>query len=54
MDQWLTPFSFRCKLELIDSSAGNVVPEFSAVVMLSTLMIITIPIILCRRKKLPN
>ena len=50
-DQWFTPYSYRCKLELTDSKAGNIVPEFSAVVMLATLMVITIPIVLYRRKK---
>lgn len=51
LNMGVDPYDYRCTLELIDSSAGNIVPEFSALVMLATLMVITIPIVLYRRKK---
>jgi hypothetical protein len=53
-DQWFTPYSYRCKMELINSSLGIVIPDLTAVVMLSTLFTMIIPIVLYRRKKRPN
>ena len=47
-------FSYNCTMELINSSLGIIVPDLTAVVMLSTLVIITIPIVLYRRKKAVN
>jgi hypothetical protein len=44
-------FSYSCKVELIDSSTGVVIPDFTAPVMLLTLMAITIPIVLLHRRK---
>lgn len=47
-------YSYSCKVELIDSSTGVVIPDLTGSVMLLTLIAITIPIVfLHRRKKLP-
>lgn len=53
-DLGVDPYSYVSTLELIDSSLTDVIPELTAVVMLSTLVVITIPIVLYRKKKLPN
>jgi hypothetical protein len=46
-------FSYSCKVELIDSSTGVVIPDLTGPAMLLTLMSITIPIVLLyKRKKL--
>jgi len=44
-------FSYSCKVELIDSSTGAVIPEFTGPVMLLTLIAITIPTVLLHRRK---
>ena len=45
------PLSYACKVELIDSSTGVVIPDLTGPVMLLTLMAITIPIVLLHRRK---
>jgi len=47
-------FSYECKIELIDSSTGVVIPDLTGPVMLLTLMAITIPIVLHKRKTLKH
>jgi hypothetical protein len=48
-------YSYSCKVELIDSSTGVVIPELTVPVMLLTLIAITIPtVLLHRRKKLKH
>lgn len=47
-------FSYECKIELIDSSTGVVIPDLTGPVMLLTLMAITIPIVLLHRRKKLN
>ena len=44
-------FSYECKVELIDSSTGVVIPDLTGPVMLLTLMASTIPIVLLHRRK---
>jgi hypothetical protein len=44
-------FSYECKVELIDSSTGVVIPDLTGPVMLLTLLAITIPIVLLHRRK---
>ena len=44
-------FSYDCKVELIDSSTGVIIPDLTGPVMLLTLMAITIPIVLLHRRK---
>jgi len=45
-------FSYECKVELIDSSTGVVIPDLTGPVMLLTLIAITIPMVLLYRRKL--
>ena len=47
-------FSYSCKVLLIDSSTGVVIPDLTGPVMLLTLMAITIPIVLHKRKTLKH
>jgi len=47
-------FSYECKIELIDSSTGVVIPDLTGPVMLLTLIAITIPIVLHKRKTLKH
>jgi hypothetical protein len=47
-------FSYNCTLELIDSSSSDIIPELTTVVMLSMLVVITIPIVLYRKKNCPT
>jgi len=44
-------FSYSCKVELIDSSTGVIIPDLTGPVMLLMLMAITIPIVLLHRRK---
>ena len=54
LDENSKVYSYNCTMELINSSSGIIIPEFTAAVMLSTFVAITIPIVLYRRKKMPN
>ena len=47
-------FSYSCKVLLIDSSTGVVIPDLTGPVMLLTLIAITIPIVLHKRKTLKH
>jgi len=44
-------FSYSCKVELIDSSTGVVIPDLTGPVMLLTLIAITVPTVLLHRRK---
>jgi hypothetical protein len=44
-------FSYSCKVVLIDSSTGVILPDLTGSVMLLMLMVITIPIVLLQRRK---
>lgn len=45
-------FSFASKFELVDSSLGIIVPDLTAVIMLSTLVLATIPVLIYKRKEI--
>jgi hypothetical protein len=46
-------FSYECKVELIDSSTGAVIPDLTGPIMLLTLIAITVPIVILNRRKKP-
>jgi len=46
------PYSYKCKLDLVNSSSGVIVPDLTGPVMLSAFIAITVPIVLYKRKKL--
>ena len=54
LNQDFQPFSFKCKLELVDSSSGIIVPDITVIVMLSTLFATAIPILIYKRKTIPR
>lgn len=54
LNQDFQAFSFKCKLELADSSSGIIVPDLTVIVMLSTLFAITIPMPIYKRKTIPR
>lgn len=54
LNQDYQAFSYECKVELIDSSTGAVIPDLTGPIMLLTLIAITVPLVLLHRRKKPH
>jgi hypothetical protein len=54
LNQDYQAFSYECKVELIDSSTGAVIPDLTGPIMLLTLITITVPIVILNRRKKPH